>query len=123
MHLPDPSKFTFGTAIVNLAIAITAVIRLILEKKNHSKNDTGDKNETKDSKKTDRWLELGRAGNRLTHTPVAFFKKPSVAQRLKQMLFQKKRSHVLILGTPGSGKTELFVLAGLQKNSVELTNC
>jgi hypothetical protein len=90
MHLPDPITFTFGTAIVNLAIAITAVIRLILEKKNHSKNDTSDKNETKGSKKTDRWLELGRATNRLTHTSVAFFKKPSVAQRLKQVLSQKK---------------------------------
>jgi hypothetical protein len=35
MHLPDPNTFTFGTAIVNLAIAITAVVRLVLEKNSH----------------------------------------------------------------------------------------
>jgi hypothetical protein len=36
MHLPDPSTFTFGTAIVNLTIALTGIIRLILEKKSKS---------------------------------------------------------------------------------------
>jgi hypothetical protein len=52
MHLPDPTTFTFGTAIVNLAIAITAVVRLVMEKKSGRLTS-----KRSDSKKNISWLE------------------------------------------------------------------
>jgi hypothetical protein len=105
MHL-DPTTIAFGTALVSLATALTSLVRTILEKK--SKSGTANvprripslKKSSLDPRIMNPSLNiLPKKPGLLKNSQISefsdsrtfpLFKKPSFAQRLKQVLFRKK---------------------------------
>jgi hypothetical protein len=80
-----------GTAIVSLATAITGLVRTVLEKKSARKGGRGESSFQKKPNSVPR----GIAENRLTHTLVAFSKKPSAEIKLFVPDWTKKQWELL----------------------------
>jgi hypothetical protein len=82
MHLPDPSYVSFVTAVISSVTATIGLLRLLLEKKNTSKNDTDDSGLLKKSGRWRRFLPSFRHPRELI----------SVRRGITR-LFKKKANH------------------------------